>query len=52
MNSVHRASLVAGTDLFQSKEQLLHDEHDMVLKSITDTKSDDSLLEFNFSELQ
>ncbi len=38
------------TDLFQSKEQLLNDEHEMVMKNITGKKSDDNLLEFDFSE--
>ena len=37
------------TDLFQSKEQLLNDEHDLVPNNIIDKKSDDNLLEFDFS---
>ena len=38
------------TDLFQSKEQLLHDEHDMVSNTNSGKKSDDNLLEFDFNE--
>jgi hypothetical protein len=40
------------TDLFQSKQQLLNDEHDLVLDNNADKKSDDTLLEFDFSESQ
>jgi hypothetical protein len=38
------------TDLFQSKEQLLHDEHDLVMNNNIDKRSDDTLLEFDFSD--
>mgnify|MGYP000998881006 FL=1 len=37
------------TDLFQSNEQLLNDEQDVAMNRILNNKSDDNLLEFDFS---
>lgn len=37
------------TDLFQSKEQLLNDEHGMLMNNMTEKEADDKLLEFDFS---